>query len=265
MPAGAAVGAGGGRGAWLCGRRAAGSTRGRRGSADTTPPLSLCGAGRREGPRAALVATTLAALPLCIRTGPAARSGDMDTHASDRTGRAWRPRTPPPGGRVAAEPGPGQESVWDYPRPPVVVPTAEHVLVMLGTSVVARTRRAVRVLETSHPPTYYLPLADVADGALVPVEGVTTVCEFKGRAVYFDVVGAGRDGRRIVRERAAWAYPDPAPGFELLAHGVAVHPALLTCSVEGEPVVAQDGGFYGGWVTSRVVGPFKGGAGTLGW
>ncbi len=184
----------------------------------------------------------------------------MDTDA-----RTWRPRTPPPGGRPATPPGPGQESVWDYPRPPAVAPGDEHVVVRLGTTVVADTRRAVRVLETSHPPTYYLPLADVADGALVPVDGVATVCEFKGRAVYFDVVGADAGGARVVVPRAAWAYLSPAPGYEALAGLVSFYPGQLACTVDGEPVRAQEGGFYGGWRTSRVVGPFKGGAGTWGW
>lgn len=178
---------------------------------------------------------------------------------------AWSPRTPPPGGRPATPPAPGQESVWDYPRPPAVVASTEHVVVRLGATLVADTHRALRVLETSHPPAYYLPLADVPDGVLVPVDGVATVCEFKGRAVYFDVVGRGADGEPLVRRRAAWAYPDPAPGYEALAGHVAVYPHQLTCSVDGEAVLAQDGDFYGGWRTSRVVGPFKGGAGTWGW
>jgi len=177
----------------------------------------------------------------------------------------WQPETPPPGGRPATVPAPGQESVWDYPRPPAVVPSPEHVVVRLGTTLVADTRRAVRVLETSHPPTYYLPRADVADGALVPAGGASTVCEFKGRAVYFDVVGTDDDGRRLVLRRAAWAYPEPARGYEALADHVALYPGRLTCTVDGEPVEAQEGGFYGGWRTSRVVGPFKGGAGTLAW
>ena len=155
--------------------------------------------------------------------------------------------------------------MWDYPRPPAVVPSSQHLLVMLGATVVADTRRAFRVLETSHPPAYYLPLDDVAEGALVPADGPVTFCEFKGRAVYFDVVGTDSDGGRLVGPRAAWAYPNPARGYEALADHVALYPGRLTCSVDGEPVEAQDGDFYGGWRTSRVVGPFKGGVGTLGW
>ncbi|MBO0901153.1 DUF427 domain-containing protein [Cellulomonas sp. zg-ZUI222] len=181
------------------------------------------------------------------------------------TARTWHPRTSPPGGRTAEVPGPGQESVWDYPRPPAVVPSTEHVVVRLGTTVVADTRRALRVLETSHPPTYYLPLADVTAGALEPVPGAQSFCEFKGRAGYDDVVGTDADGRRLVRPRGAWGYPHPARGYEALADHVALYPAGLVCTVDGETVQAQEGDFYGGWRTSRVVGPFKGGAGTHGW
>lgn len=155
--------------------------------------------------------------------------------------------------------------MWDYPRPPAVVPSSEHVVVMLGATLVADTRRAVRVLETSHPPTYYLPLADVAEDVLVLVDGATTFCEFKGRAVYFDVVGTDARGQRVVSPRAAWAYPTPARGYEALVDHVAVYPGRLTCSVDGEPVEAQEGDFYGGWRTGNVVGPFKGGGGTFGW
>jgi uncharacterized protein (DUF427 family) len=156
--------------------------------------------------------------------------------------------------------GPGQESVWDYPRPPAVDPSDEHVEVHLGGVVVARTRSSLRVLETSHPPTYYLPLDAFVDGALVPVQG-STVCEWKGRAAYFDVVGGGRRAAR-----AAWTYPEPVATYAVLAGHVAVMPGLVdACLVDGETVRAQEGGFYGGWITDRVVGPFKGGAGSWGW
>lgn len=195
----------------------------------------------------------------------------MSDDATDRRhddGPAWRPRTAPPGGRPATAPGPGEESVWDYPRPPAVEPSAEHVVVRLGETVVADTRRALRVLETSHPPTYYLPLADVAEltDVLVPAGGPVTVCEFKGRAEYLDVHGRDRDGTPLVARRAAWTYPAPARGYEALAGHVAVYPGrMTTCTVDGEVVVAQAGDFYGGWRTRRVVGPFKGEAGTRGW
>jgi uncharacterized protein (DUF427 family) len=164
----------------------------------------------------------------------------------------------PPAARVA--PGPGQESVWDYPRPPRVEPSDEEVEVVLGGEVVARTRNALRVLETSHPPVYYLPFASFTWGAVVPAEG-TTFCEFKGTATYFDLVGGGRRA-----PRAAWTYEQPAVGFEAIYAHLAVMPGLVDrCTVNGEVVVPQEGGFYGGWITSRVVGPFKGGPGTVGW
>ncbi len=156
-------------------------------------------------------------------------------------------------------PGPGQESVWDYPRPPRVELSDEHVVVRLGGHPVAVTRRALRVLETSHPPTYYLPREAFVAGALAAATGAS-VCEFKGRAAYLDV----RAGDRTA-ERAGWTYPSPWPGFEQLTGHVALYPAPFDIEVAGEPVRAQPGGFYGGWVTSRVVGPFKGGPGTLDW
>ena len=157
-------------------------------------------------------------------------------------------------------PGPGQESVWDYPRPPRVEPSDETIEIRLGGTVVARTDRSLRVLETSHPPTYYLPLEAFAKGVLQPVGG-TTYCEWKGTASYYDVVTTGR-----VAARAAWTYPEPTQGFEALRAHVAVMPAAMdSCTVDGEAVTPQEGGFYGGWITSRVVGPFKGAPGTRGW
>ncbi len=158
-------------------------------------------------------------------------------------------------------PGPGQESVWDYPRPPRIEPTAEAVEITLGGVVVARTNCAVRVLETSHPPTYYLPRNAFVEESLMPTAG-SSVCEFKGRATYFDVLG----GEGVVARKAAWTYLTPSPGFlEILGHVAVMPGAMGRCTVDGEVVVPQDGGFYGGWITSRVVGPFKGAPGTLGW
>lgn len=166
-----------------------------------------------------------------------------------------------PRGVVPVPPGPGQESVWDYPRPPALAPSGQHVVVELGGAVVCDTRGALRVLETSHPPTYYLPRADWAPGALEPAPG-SSVCEWKGRAAYLTVVGG--DGRR--ESAAAWEYPDPWSPFEALRDHVAVYPGRMDrCTVDGEVVVPQDGGFYGGWITSAVVGPFKGGPGSSGW
>ena len=155
--------------------------------------------------------------------------------------------------------GPGQESVWDYPRPPRVELSAKLVVVTLGGLEVCRTSRAHRVLETSHPPSWYLPREDWLDGSLESAGG-TSYCEWKGVATYLDVVG----GRRAAR--SAWTYPDPTTEFAVLRDAVAVYPAAMDlCTVDGEPVQAQDGGFYGGWVTADVVGPFKGAPGTQGW
>jgi len=158
------------------------------------------------------------------------------------------------------EPGPGQESVWDYPRPPVVVPSDEHVVVRHRGRVLADTRRSLRVLETSQPPAYYLPLTDI-DTTLLEPSSRSTFCEWKGAAQYFDLVVDGD-----VTRDAAWAYPSPTQRFAALVDHLAVYPQRLDeCTVDGERVVANDGDFYGGWVTSRVVGPFKGAPGTLGW
>lgn len=153
-----------------------------------------------------------------------------------------------------------QENVWEYPRPPRVEPTSEHVQVFLGGELVADTTSAVRVLETSHPPVYYIPLEDFAPDVLVPASG-STFCEFKGRASYFDVVAGSTRAAR-----AAWTYPDPVPGYGLLASRAAVYPGKMDrCTVDGEEVQPQEGDFYGGWITGRVTGPFKGAPGTGGW
>lgn len=154
------------------------------------------------------------------------------------------------------------ESVWDYPRPPRLDASTEHVVVEHGGRRIADTRRAVRVLETSHPPTYYIPRADVADGVLEPARsGLRTVCEYKGAARYWDLVVAGR---RVAD--AAWSFPQPTPGYETIAGHVAFYPGRVDrCLVDDEVVQPQAGGFYGGWITSRVTGPFKGAPGTWGW
>ena len=150
--------------------------------------------------------------------------------------------------------------MWDYPRPPRIEPSDELVEVVLGGRVVASTRSSYRVLETSHPPTYYLPRDAFVEGVLRPTAGAT-YCEWKGQASYFDLVGPGRTAAR-----AAWEYADPTDGFTDLVDHLAVMPGLVDeCRVDGETVRPQEGGFYGGWVTSRVVGPFKGAPGTRGW
>jgi len=154
------------------------------------------------------------------------------------------------------------ESVWDYPRPPRLELSSKRIRVVLGGAVIADTTRAHRVLETSHPPVYYIPREDVAPGSLEPSRGRSTFCEWKGVASYLDVIGG--DGRRAAR--AAWTYADPVPSFEAIRDAVALYPAAMDeCTVDGELVEAQDGDFYGGWITSDIVGPFKGRPGTFGW
>ncbi|MEV0129334.1 DUF427 domain-containing protein [Dactylosporangium sp. NPDC050688] len=147
------------------------------------------------------------------------------------------------------------ESVWDYPRPPRVERTARHIVVRHAGQVVADTSRALRVLETSHPPVYYVPPADVAGQPRRSHR--QTFCEFKGVATYWEVAGVA-DG--------AWSYEDPAAGYEALRGLLAFYPGRFDeCTVDGERVTAQPGDFYGGWLTSDITGPVKGGPGTRGW
>jgi uncharacterized protein (DUF427 family) len=159
--------------------------------------------------------------------------------------------------RVKRDPiSPGQESVWDYPRPPRVEHTGEHVTIELDGAVIAESDDVVRVLETSHPPVYYLPRSAFTSGILTPAPG-QSYCEFKGIAGYLSVGSA---------HRSAWFYPTPTRGFETLADRVAIYPgAMDRCTINGETVLAQEGDYYGGWITAKIVGPFKGAPGTMGW
>ncbi len=158
------------------------------------------------------------------------------------------------------EPGPGQESVWDYPRPPRVESEQRPARIVLGGVTIADSSQVVRVLETSHPPGIYLPAEDFVAGALSP-NPRRTVCEFKGVASYWDLSG----GDETVAV-AAWSYPHPSPGYEAIAGYVSVYPGRVdACFLGDEQVTPQEGGFYGGWITADVVGPFKGGPGTVGW
>lgn len=185
------------------------------------------------------------------RFHPVPHYGDM-TPAHDHHGFFRRPEP--------VTPEAGQECVWDYPRPPRVELRSDRVIVRLGGQVIADTIDSVRVLETSHPPVYYLPAASFAPGVLVPVGG-TSYCEFKGHAHYFDVVAGG-----VTVSRAGWAYPEPTAGYEELSGRVALYPGLMdSCEIDGERVTFQEGDFYGGWITANLVGPFKGGPGTTGW
>jgi uncharacterized protein (DUF427 family) len=152
------------------------------------------------------------------------------------------------------------ERVWDYPRPPAVVPCERRVRVALGGELVADSTCALRVLETSHPPAIYIPPQDVTPGWLAPSRARTTWCEFKGRAHYLVAVD------RPDAPPVAWTYPDPSPGYEALRDHVAFYPGRVDGAWLGEePVSAQQGGFYGGWITADLEGPFKGPPGTRGW
>jgi uncharacterized protein (DUF427 family) len=158
------------------------------------------------------------------------------------------------------EPGPGQESVWDYPRPPRVEDATRRVRVVFDGATIVDTARAKRVLETSHPPVYYVPLEDVRPECLVR-SSRTSFCEWKGRAGYYAV----RVGDREAPD-AAWFYPDPTPAFASVRDYVAFYPSRMdACYLGDERVRSQEGDFYGGWITDDVVGPFKGAPGTWGW
>jgi len=159
----------------------------------------------------------------------------------------------------AVEPKAGQESVWDYPRPAKPEPISTEVVVKLGDVLIAKTTKAVRVLETSHPPTYYLPPDDINFEHLQ--EGIgSSFCEWKGQAKYWNLVAAGQE-----LTRHAWSYPDPFPEFASIRDFVAFYPRQLECSVDGQPVTPQPGQFYAGWITRDLVGPFKGEPGSEGW
>lgn len=152
------------------------------------------------------------------------------------------------------------ENVWDYPRPPVLVPCERRVRLELGGATIVDSARALRVLETSHPPTIYVPEADIAPGVLRPAEHAS-FCEYKGRAAYYDVAAGGR-----TEPRAAWYYPSPSAAFAALAGHVSFYPGRMDAAwLDDEAVRAQAGDFYGGWITADLTGPFKGAPGTRGW
>ncbi|MFW2853280.1 DUF427 domain-containing protein [Sphingomonas sp. TX0543] len=155
---------------------------------------------------------------------------------------------------------PGQESVWSFPRPAIAEPTAAHIMIEHAGLVIADTRAAIRTLETSHPPSYYIPRTDILPGILLQAEG-SSFCEWKGTATYWDVIVGSE-----VLSRIGWSYHRPTPQFQILRDHVAFYAGPFDrCSVDGETVVPQAGGFYGGWITSKVTGPFKGVAGSRLW
>ncbi|MFN0072126.1 MAG: DUF427 domain-containing protein [Chloroflexota bacterium] len=158
------------------------------------------------------------------------------------------------------EPGPGQESVWDYPRPPRVEPSQRRVRIVFNGKTIVDSMRALRVLETSGPPVYYVPPEDVALDTLIPADH-RTWCEWKGMADHYTLRVDGRESLR-----AAWSYPTTTPGYEALTGYFAFYPGRVDeCLLDDEPVQPQPGDYYGGWITRDIVGPFKGGPGTDWW
>ena len=158
----------------------------------------------------------------------------------------------------AAIPGPGQESVWDYPRPPKLAPDGRLVEIYCGNRVVASSSETYRVLETASPPSFYIPPNDV-NWALLSFAPGSSVCEWKGVAKYWSLSSNPKGG--VV----GWSYPDPTAAFEQIRNYISFYPAALACLVSGERVRAQPGQFYGGWITSEVIGPYKGEPGTEYW
>ncbi len=156
----------------------------------------------------------------------------------------------------AVEPGPGQESVWDYPRPPTLAADSRRVEVLAGERCIAATSAAIRVLETASPPGFYLPPAAVEPGVLVTVDGMS-FCEWKGTARYWSLDSKAPP--------VAWSYPDPAPRFAQIRDYFGFYPARVACFVDGERVRPQPGSFYGGWLTDEIAGPVKGEPGTGHW
>lgn len=157
-------------------------------------------------------------------------------------------------------PQPGQESVWDYPRPPRLEDISKHIQIIFNEVAIADTRSAKRVLETSHPPVYYIPPADIRMEYLEPSDR-TTFCEWKGQGAYYHVVV---DDKRLLD--VAWSYPTPMVDFATLKDHVAFYPRPMDgCYIDGEKVQPQPGEFYGGWITNNIVGPFKGEPGSWGW
>ncbi|MEO9870971.1 DUF427 domain-containing protein [Ekhidna sp.] len=156
---------------------------------------------------------------------------------------------------------PGQESVWDYPRPPALQKVTKHIRIICSSEIILDTNSSFRILETSHPPTYYLPISDFKTDIILRNENKSSFCEFKGMAHYYDI----KAGDKIV-ENCAWGYENPTNPYHELKDHVCVYSQYMDeCYVGDEKVLPQPGGFYGGWITSNIVGPFKGEPGSWGW
>jgi uncharacterized protein (DUF427 family) len=160
---------------------------------------------------------------------------------------------------IPIPPEAGQESVWDYPRPPRLEDTSKLIEIVFNQVAIAKTTNAKRVLETSHPPIYYIPPADIILEYLLPASG-TSFCEWKGIAIYHSL-----EVKDKLLEKVAWSYPNPTETFSSIKDFIAFYPHQMECYVDGEKVTPQAGGFYGGWITQDIVGPFKGDFGSMGW
>ena len=164
----------------------------------------------------------------------------------------------------ADEPREGQESVWDYPRPPALVKLEQRVEVRAAEVLLARSEKCLRVLETASPPTIYIPPEDI-DFAHLQGVGGSSFCEWKGAAEYWALQEAREVRQPPSSPPIGWSYPSPNPAFAELAGWLSFYPGRVACFIGGERVRPQDGGFYGGWVTDNIAGPWKGGPGTGGW
>jgi uncharacterized protein (DUF427 family) len=158
----------------------------------------------------------------------------------------------------ALPPGEQQESVWDYPRPPALLECAQLIKVKTGNTTIASSTRCIRILETASPPTVYIPPYDIALDPLMRVRG-NSFCEWKGAADYWALAEANN------AQAIGWSYPDPKPAFTVIRDWLCFYPGRTQCYIDGERVRPQEGGFYGGWVTSNIVGPWKGPANTGHW
>ncbi len=159
----------------------------------------------------------------------------------------------------ALAPSKGQESVWDYPRPPKIDPDRRHILVKYNDLIIVDTQKSVRILETASPPVFYISPSDVNFDYLIDTAG-SSICEWKGKAQYWSL-----DESEVSIQNVGWSYPNSFKEFKSIKDYISFYPALLDCYVDGEKVKPQPGGFYGGWVTSELVGPFKGEPGTGWW
>ena len=191
----------------------------------------------------------------CLRT-LTMHKNDSDFLKLARAQWHWRGKERPP---FAQTPREGQTSVWDFPRPPQLVRDTRDIEIRWGKTLIAKTRNAWTVRETSHPPSFYLPMADV-NKTLLRAAGGGSFCEWKGPALYWDLL----DGERCL-PGVAWSYPQPLAGAEPLADCMAFYAHHLDCTVDGAQVAPQSGGFYGGWITPDLAGPFKGEPGSSGW